>query len=169
MLKVYVSNVLGVSNVCCVLSGCCICCICYTRMLQVYVSNVLFVFRCMLQVFYLDVAYVVVPIHIKRMFQIFYLFQMYVVTNVLYCKCFMNRRGMGAQAKVVPSGATVPTCTQEVKRVRQQAWSTKLYPWAWQQARSTKQHPWVGSRRGARGEAEHKGSCIHRRLEGIIF
>jgi hypothetical protein len=36
----------------------------YTRMLQVYVSNVLAVFRSMLQLFYLDVAYAVVAIHI---------------------------------------------------------------------------------------------------------
>ena len=78
-------------------SGCCICCICYTRMLQVYVLKCFICFRRMLQVFlsvyciycngytrmlqvyvsnvsaisnvcckmfYLDVAYVVVAIHI---------------------------------------------------------------------------------------------------------
>ena len=49
------------------LSGRCICCNGYTRMLQMYVSAV---FISMLQVFYLDIAYVVVAIHIccKRMF-----------------------------------------------------------------------------------------------------
>jgi hypothetical protein len=42
----------------------CIYCNGYTRMLQVYVSNVLVVFRSMLQLFYLDVTYAAVAIHI---------------------------------------------------------------------------------------------------------
>jgi hypothetical protein len=35
---------------------CCTCCNGYTHMFQVYVPNVLSIFRCTLQVFYLDVA-----------------------------------------------------------------------------------------------------------------
>jgi hypothetical protein len=43
-----------------------------------------------LQVFYLDVTYVVVAIHIycKLMFQMFHLFQTYAATTVSCCKCF---------------------------------------------------------------------------------
>ena len=33
------------------------------------------------------------------------MFWMYVAANALCYKCFMSRRGKGAQAKVVPSGA----------------------------------------------------------------
>ena len=80
-------------DVVCLLSRFCICCNGYSRMLQVYVSNIPFVldvcwkyfiwmlhmfqwlytyvarvyskcFRCMLQVFYLNVAHVAVAIHI---------------------------------------------------------------------------------------------------------
>jgi hypothetical protein len=55
------------------LSGCCICCTGYTRTLQVYVFKCFGYFKRMLQVFYLDVAYVAAAIHgcCKCMFQIF--------------------------------------------------------------------------------------------------
>jgi hypothetical protein len=48
----------------------------FKSMLQVCVSNVSIVFRHILQVFYLNVAYVAVATHIycKRMFQIFHMF-----------------------------------------------------------------------------------------------
>jgi hypothetical protein len=68
-------------------SGCCTCCDIYTHMLQVYVPNVSTVFESMLQVyskcfsyliwmlhvFHLDVAYVIVTIHVccNCVFQIF--------------------------------------------------------------------------------------------------
>jgi hypothetical protein len=41
-------------------------------------------------VFYLDVAYIAVAIHIgcKRMFQMFHLFQTYVAASASCCKCF---------------------------------------------------------------------------------
>jgi hypothetical protein len=60
------------------------------RMLQwlyMYVSNVSAVFKRMLQMFYLNVAYVAVVIHIccKRMFQMFYLF---IAASASCCKCF---------------------------------------------------------------------------------
>jgi hypothetical protein len=77
-------------DVACVLSGYSICCNGYTRMLQVFVSNVSSVSD-ILQVFYLDVAYFSVAIHIycKHLFKIFHLFQTYVV-NVLFecCICY---------------------------------------------------------------------------------
>jgi hypothetical protein len=84
----------------------------------------------------------------------FYLFWTYVIANVLCCKCLMSRHGKGVQAKVVPSGKAVPACVREAKRARQQARSTKLYPWAWQLAQSTKLYSWVSRKREAR-------SCIH--------
>ena len=48
----------------------------FRSMLQVYVLNVFSCFKHMLQVFYLNVAYVAVATHIccKRMFQILHLF-----------------------------------------------------------------------------------------------
>jgi hypothetical protein len=67
------------------LSGCCICCTGYTRTLQVYVFKCFGYFKRMLQVFYLDVAYVAAAIHgcYKCMFQMFQLFQMYVASVLL--------------------------------------------------------------------------------------
>jgi hypothetical protein len=60
-------------------------------MLQVYILNNLAVFKRMLQVFYLDVAYVALAIHVccKCMFQMFHLFQTY-VASALYgcCICY---------------------------------------------------------------------------------
>jgi hypothetical protein len=51
--------VVSISYGCCKSrSECCIYCNSYTRMLQTSVPNVSSVFRCMLQVFFLDVAYV---------------------------------------------------------------------------------------------------------------
>ena len=46
-----------------VLSRCCIYCNGYTRMLQVYVSNVSALSNVCCKCFYLDVAYVAMPIH----------------------------------------------------------------------------------------------------------
>ena len=46
----------------------------------------------------------------------FPLFQKHVAINALCCKCFMSRRGKGAQVKVVPSGATVLVCVSGSKR-----------------------------------------------------
>jgi hypothetical protein len=63
--------------------------------LYTYVVNVCFkcfsFFKSMLQVFYLDVAYVAVAIHIcdTRMFQMFHLFQTYVATSASCYKCFL--------------------------------------------------------------------------------
>jgi hypothetical protein len=79
------------------------------QVFQRYVARVyskcLIYFRCMLQVFYLDVAYVAVAIHIcwKRMLHMFHLFQLYMLqkyfmlqvrtTGVSWC-----RRGPQGQA-----------------------------------------------------------------------
>jgi hypothetical protein len=105
MLQAYVSNVSPVLDICCnkcfmlqvfslagtgsgcmqsVLSGCCICCNCYTHMFASVCFNC---FKRMLQVFYLDVTYVVVAIHIccKRMF---HMFQRYVAASASCCKWF---------------------------------------------------------------------------------
>jgi hypothetical protein len=72
------------------------CFICFTHTLQKYIPNVSSVFSlmlqqlfscCKLQVFYLNIAYVTVAIHIccKCMFQIFYVFHMYVVSVLTRC------------------------------------------------------------------------------------
>jgi hypothetical protein len=55
---------------------CCICFNSYTRMLQLYISNVSSVSDVYCKYFYLDVAYVALSIHIcgKGMFQMFHLF-----------------------------------------------------------------------------------------------
>ena len=94
----YVFNVSVVSNrmLQVFLFGCCICCIGYTCMLQVYVSNVSAGLKHMLQVFYLNVAYVAVPIHVLQTYIVmFHLFRTY-VASVLWanvcCKCFMSKR-----------------------------------------------------------------------------
>jgi hypothetical protein len=56
MFQKYVASVL--------LSRCCICCTGYTRILQVYVSNVVVVSNVCCRCFYMNVAYVTVSIHI---------------------------------------------------------------------------------------------------------
>jgi hypothetical protein len=66
-----------------VLSGCCICCTIYTRMLQVYVSTVSTVFKCMLQVFLSGCC--ICCTGYTRMLQVYVSF----VSNV-YCKCFIS-------------------------------------------------------------------------------
>jgi hypothetical protein len=100
-------------QVACVLPKCCICCSDYTRMLQVYVPNDSKCFSCfrrMLQVFYLDVAYVLVAIHIccKPMFQMFHLFQTYFAAMLHVASAFISRRGSRAQAGAVPTCAGGP-------------------------------------------------------------
>ena len=69
-----------------VLSRCCICCTSYTRMLQVYISNILAVSNICCECVCLDVAYVAVAIHIccKRMFV-----NVSFVSDVCCIKCFM--------------------------------------------------------------------------------
>ena len=59
----------------------------YTRILQVYVSNVPAVLNVCCKCFYLDVAYVALAIHVyyKCMFQIFQLFQTYVASVLSGC------------------------------------------------------------------------------------
>jgi hypothetical protein len=50
----------------------------------------------MLQVFYLDVAYVAIAIHIccKHIFQMFHLFQMYVAARLHVASVFISRCNM---------------------------------------------------------------------------
>jgi hypothetical protein len=66
---------------------CCICCNGYTRMFQMYVSNVSAISYVYCKCFYLDVAYVTVAIHIccKRMFHLFWT---YVAASASCCKYF---------------------------------------------------------------------------------
>jgi hypothetical protein len=64
MFYLDVAKVDLVLHVASILSGCYICCTGYTRMLQVYVFKCFNCFKHMLQVFYLDVAFVVVAIHV---------------------------------------------------------------------------------------------------------
>jgi hypothetical protein len=67
-------------------------------MLQAVDQNVLSVYRRMLQLFYLDVAYVFTHICCNRMLQTFQLFQSYVAVSVFHaafvlsgcCICFTN-------------------------------------------------------------------------------
>jgi hypothetical protein len=61
----------------------------YTHILQSVCSKCFIRFRCMLQVFYLDIAYVVAALHICCMCM-FQIFQMYVAASVSCCKCFMK-------------------------------------------------------------------------------
>ena len=74
-------------DVVCVSSGCGICCNDNTVMLQVHVLKCFSCFKRMLQVFYLDVTYVAMAIHIccKCMFRMFQLFQTYVVGVLSRC------------------------------------------------------------------------------------
>jgi hypothetical protein len=99
-----------------------------------YVASVCFKcfirFRCMLQVFYLDVPYVSVAIYMccKHLFKIFYLFQTY-IASVFSCKCMfidvspildvccisasccnISKRKKRTHAEAVPTGIAVPTC-----------------------------------------------------------
>ena len=70
-----------------VASVCSKCCGCF----QTHVASVCFsCFRRILQIIYLDVAFVAVTIHIccKYMFRMFHLFQMYVPASASYYKCF---------------------------------------------------------------------------------
>jgi hypothetical protein len=69
-------------------SGCCIRCNGYTRMLQVSIPNVSSVFRRMLQVFFLDVAYVS-HICCKRFIWMLHVFLQWPLSVFMYfCKCF---------------------------------------------------------------------------------
>jgi hypothetical protein len=81
-------------------------------MLQVYVLNVSAILKRMLQVFYLDVAYVALAIHVycKYMFQMFQLFQTY-VTNLLCgcCICYSAHTHM-LQAYVVNVSSISDVC-----------------------------------------------------------
>jgi hypothetical protein len=120
ILQEYVPNVSSVLVLCCskffhvasVLSGCCICCCGYTRMLQVYVPNGSKCFSCfrrMLQVFYLDVAYV--PVAIQYVASLCSkLFQTYFVAMLHVASACISRRGNRAQAEVVPRALAVPMC-----------------------------------------------------------
>jgi hypothetical protein len=71
--------------------GYCICCNDNIRILQVYVLSVSGVFRRMFQVFYLDVAYVVMTLHtyFERVFKVFHMFHTY-ITSVL-SRCCISR------------------------------------------------------------------------------
>jgi hypothetical protein len=64
-----------------VLLGCCICCNGYTYVASVRFKRFIY-FRRMLQVFYLDISYISVTIHIycKHLFKMFHLFQTYVAS-----------------------------------------------------------------------------------------
>ena len=82
MLHVFHLNVASVVS-----PGCCICCIGYTRMLQVYVLKCFICFRRMLQVFLSVYCICCNAIHVccKCMFQMFHLFQTYVASVLSGC------------------------------------------------------------------------------------
>jgi hypothetical protein len=96
--------------------------------LYTYVASVCFkcfsCFKRVLQVFYLDVAYVVMAIHIccKRMFVNISFVSDYVAPNALCCKCCMTRRVKWAQTAWSlgharsEEGATAPTCMRRRMR-----------------------------------------------------
>jgi hypothetical protein len=75
------------------------------------------------------------------------------------CKYFIYFVCMLQQMLYVESVSWAGVARGRRWRWSPRAWSTKLYPWAWQQARSTKMHPWAGSRHGAR-------CCIHGQIVG---
>jgi hypothetical protein len=70
--------------------SCCICCNDNIRMLQAYVSKCFRCFKCMFQVFHLDVTYVAMalPACFKRIFQVFHMFHIYIASvSSGYCIC----------------------------------------------------------------------------------
>ena len=79
------------------------------QVLQRYVANIyskcFICFRRVLQVFYLDIAYIVVSIHkwSKRMFQMLHMFQLYVAASVSCCKyrppALVSTRAMATDAE----------------------------------------------------------------------
>jgi hypothetical protein len=69
-------------------------------MLQAFVQNISFIFGRMLQVFYLDAAYIS-HICCKHMFQMFHLFQSYVVVSV---SCFRCKPSALVSTRVIGSG-----------------------------------------------------------------
>ena len=80
----YVLNVLAVSNVCCK---------CFISMLHMVASVCFKCFNClkrMLQVFYLDVAYVAVAMHIccNRMCSKYFTYFRRMLRSASCCKCF---------------------------------------------------------------------------------
>jgi hypothetical protein len=99
-----------------VLSGCCICCTGYTRMLQVHVSKVSTVLnvccKCFIWICICCIAYThMLQAYVVNVSSIFgHMLQQ--IKCFLRCKCFINRGRVGAQAEVVPSGAAVPACTK---------------------------------------------------------
>jgi hypothetical protein len=102
MFQSYVVTSVSMLQIISVLSRSCICCNGYAHMLQVYVSTV---FKSMLQVFYLNIAYVVVTIHIcyKCMFlNVLSIFRR-MLQKVLHVQSvFISRHGKGAQAEEIP-------------------------------------------------------------------
>jgi hypothetical protein len=68
------------------------CCTCCQRYVASVYSKCLIYFRRMLQVFYLDVPYISVAIHIccKRLFKIFRLFQTYVASVFIWMFFFLR-------------------------------------------------------------------------------
>jgi hypothetical protein len=74
----------------------------------------------MLQIFYLDIAYVVVAIHICRKYMFVNVSSVSDVccSKCFYVKCCMTRCGKWAQTEVVPLGAVVPACVRGAKRAR---------------------------------------------------
>jgi hypothetical protein len=73
--------------------GCCICCNDNIRMFKAYVSSISCVFRCMFEVFHLDVAYIAMALLacFKRMFPVFHMFHNHIVS--VSSGCYKSRYG----------------------------------------------------------------------------
>ena len=127
-------------------------------MLYTYVASVCFkcfiYFKRMLQVYYLDVAYVAVDIHLccKCIFQMFHLFQTYVAASALYCECFHQQ----AQQQAGGTGVGGPHLHAQARARNIEAKRN-----AQQQARACVR-AYVQQHVGAGGQA-HSCSCIRDR------
>jgi hypothetical protein len=135
-----------------VLSGCCICYTSYTRMLQVYVSNVSAASNvcCKCFIWMLQCTYTCCKCFISFG---------YMLQQMLYIVCLCARSEAGAAAstkhKAISIDVAVGTEHKATSIGEQQMWhkvkqSTKLHPW------------WTGRRRRAR-------SYIHRSPKDIII
>jgi hypothetical protein len=102
---------------------------CFKRMLQMFYWDVAYVAlaihvccKCMFQILRLFQTYIASVLSecciccsaytyvSSKCYKCFICFKRMLLQMLLYCKCFMSRRGKGTQAKVVCSGAVVPAC-----------------------------------------------------------
>jgi len=157
-----------------VLSGCCICCTGYTRMLQVYVSNVSAVSNVCCKCFIWMLHMLQCHTHMLHANVVNVSFVSGVCCNVSWQS---RQRGAGEGGPLGRSGPHIRAGSEVGVTAGAEH---KVVSMGVVAARSTKLYPWTGSRRGARGKRGTKlhpwtcsmcgaTSCIHRRPEDIII